>query len=100
MKNYGIKLSTLVLIGAIFAAPAASHADGIRINLLGLHIAIGHRHCPPPVVVVDCWDWRWRRDHGYDDWRWYRDHPNWHHSRDDYYRDHGHDRGFDRHDRR
>lgn len=86
MKTYATKLAILGLMGAMFAVPAVSQADALRLNLFGLHVAIGHDH-------PDCYDWHWRRDHGCDDWRWYRDHPDFHGDRRDYDRDH---RDFDR----
>ena len=102
MKTLSTKLAILGLMGAMFAIPAASQADALKVNLFGLHIAIGHDHCAPPaIVVVDRYDWRWRRDHGYDDWVWYRDHPGFRGERADFRgrdfdRDRGHDRDRDR----
>ena len=97
MKMYATKLAMLGLMGFIFAIPAASQADGLRVNLFGLHIAIGHDR-------DDSFNWQWRRDHGYDDWVWYRDHPGYRGDRDDHRggdrgRDKGGDRGRDGHDR-
>ena len=103
MNRYATKFAVLGLMGAIFAIPAASQADGLRINLPGFHLAIGTAH-RAPVVVVDIYDWQWRRDHGYSDWAWYRDHPECRIDKVVWLRDHardadrGHDR--DRHDRR
>ncbi len=81
------KLAVLGVVGAMFAIPAASQADAIKVNLLGWHISLGHND--------QCYDWHWRRDHGYDDWRWYRDHPGWRPDRDDH-RDRDRDRDRDR----
>src|ERR1019366_4462643 len=96
MKMYATKLAMLGLMGVMFAIPAASQADALKVNLFGLHISIGHNR-------DDCNNWQWRRDHGYDDWRWYRDHPGYrgdrddHRARDDHRdRDRGGDRGRDR----
>jgi hypothetical protein len=90
------KIAMLGLVGATFAVPAMSQADALKINLLGLHISIGHNR------PDDCWDWHWRRDHGYADWAWYRDHPGYRGERVDFRRDRDRDRRDrdDRHDRR
>ncbi|MHB8635225.1 MAG: hypothetical protein ACYC96_02000 [Fimbriimonadaceae bacterium] len=86
MRILSTKLAVLGLMGVVFAVPAASQADAIRVNLFGLHIAIGHTRRPD-----DCYNWQWRRDHGYRDWQWYRDHPGYRGDRDDR-RDRGDDR--------
>lgn len=87
MRSLILKLAVLGSVGAMAAIPAASQADGFRLDVgCGrFAIRIGRDHCPPPVVVCDEHDWRWHRDHDRD---WDRDHR----------RDRDHDR--DRHDRR
>jgi hypothetical protein len=77
MKTLSVKLALVGLVGMIAAVPAASQADSFRLSIgsgrFGIHIGRERRpapvvvyrrdYCPPPVVVVDEHDWRWRRDH-------------------------------------